>query len=50
MATMVATHRWSPFQALARLVYRHPILVYFVALLVPALLAVGVVRESGFGI
>jgi hypothetical protein len=46
---VMAPSRWSPFQTLARLVYRRPVLVYCLALLVPALLAIGVVRLGGFG-
>jgi len=48
MSTAMASGGRSPFQALARVVYRHPVLVYLASLLVPALLAIGVVRASPF--
>jgi hypothetical protein len=48
MSTAMASVGRSPFQALARMVYRHPVLVYLASLLVPALLAIGAVRAPPF--
>lgn len=48
MSTAMASGGRSPFQALARVVYRHPVLVYLASLLVPALLAIGAVRDPPF--
>jgi hypothetical protein len=48
MSTAMASGGRSPFQALARVVYRHPVLVYLASLLVPALLAIGAVRAPPF--
>ena len=48
MSTAMASGVRSPFHAFARVVYRHPVLVYLASLLVPALLAIGVVRASPF--
>ena len=44
MSTAMASRARSPFHAFARVVYRHPVLVYLASLLIPALLAIGVVR------
>ena len=48
MSTAMASGGRSPFKALARVVYRHPVLVYLASLLVPALLAIGAVRDPPF--
>ena len=48
MSTAMASGGRSPFQAFARVVYRHPVLVYLASLLVPALLAIGAVRDPPF--